>query len=118
MSVALSQAAEEKEAALDELNRTLNSQHEDERLKLSQKHQAEVTKLNAQLTDKTAELDLATEELRRLQSAIAKSEQGLGSATGEVEKLRSQVLRLQGELSAAQRQLEGSKKEISQLKVQ
>ena len=115
--VALSQAAEEKEATLDELKRTLISQHEDEREKLSEKHQAEITQLNAQLTDKTAELDLATEEIKRLQTAIDRSEQGLGSATGEVEKLRSQVLKLQGELGAAQRQLEGSKKEINQLKV-
>lgn len=116
-TIALSRAAQERETTLEELKRDLTSQHNEEQVKLSEKHAAEISKLNTLLTDRSSELDLATEELKRLQTAVAKSEQGLGSATGEVEKLRSQVGQLQGELSSAQRQLEGSKKEISQLKV-
>ena len=114
---ALSEAARDKETALEELKSTLTSQHNDERWKLSETHLAEISKMNSLLADKGAELDLADEELKRLKSAVAKSEQGLGSATGQVEKLRSQVGELQRELSSTQRQLEGSKKDFSQLKV-
>lgn len=114
---ALSEAVRDKEMALEELKSKLTSQHDDERWKLSETHLAEISKLNALLMDKNAELDLANEELKRLKSTVAKSEQGLGSATGQVQELRSQVGQLQGELSGAQRQLEGSKQEISQLKV-
>ena len=105
-----------KETALKELRKELVSQHDNERWKLSEAHSAVISKLNGLLMDKSAELD-ATEELKRLKSAIAKSEQGLGSATGQVEKLRSQLGQLQGELTSTQKQLEGSKKESTQLKV-
>lgn len=114
---ALSEVARDKETALEELKRTLTSQHNEERWKLSETHLAEISKLNALLADKGAELELAEEELKRLKSAIAESEQGLGSATGQVEKLRGQVGQLQGELASTRRQLEKSIKDFSQLTV-
>ena len=115
--VALAESVRGKETALEELRKELVSQHDNEQWKLSEAHSAEISKLNGLLMDKSAELDLATEELKGLKSAIAKSEQGLGSATGQVEKLRSQLGQLQGELTSTQKHLEGSKKESSQLKV-
>ena len=115
--VALAESVRGKETALEELRKELVSQHDNEQWKLSEVHSAEISKLNGQLMDKSAELDLATEELKGLKSAVAKSEQGLGSATGQVEKLRSQLGQLQGELTSTQKQLEGSKKESTQLKV-
>ena len=117
MCVALADAARNKESALEELRKKLASQYDEERWKLSETHLAEISKLNALLTDKSAELDIAMEELKRLKSAVAKSEQGLGSATGQVEKLRSQLGQLQGELSSTKTLLEGSKRESEQLKV-
>ena len=113
----MAEAARDKESALEELRKKLASQYDEEQWKLSETHLAEISKLNALLTDKSAELDIAMEELKRLTSAVAKSEQGLGSATGQVEKLRSQLGQLQGELSSAKTQLEGSKRENEQLKV-
>lgn len=113
----LAEAARERETALEELRKKLASQYDEDRWKLSETHLAEISKLNSLLTDKSAELDIATEELKRLRSAVTKSEQGLGSATGQVEKLRSQLGQLQGELSSAKTQLEGSRRENDQLKV-
>lgn len=115
--VALAEAARDKESALDELRKKLASQYEEEKWKLSETHLAEMSKLNALLTDKSAELGIAMEELKGLKSAVAKSEEGLGSATGQVEKLRSQLGQIQGELSSTKIQLEGSKRENEQLKV-
>ena len=83
--VALAESVRGKETALEELRKELVSQHDNEQWKLSEAHSAEISKLNGQLMDKSAELDLATEELKGLKSAVAKSEQGLGSATGQVE---------------------------------
>ena len=108
----------DRETALEELRKKMASQYDEERWKLSETHLAEISKLNALLTDKSAKLDIATEELKRLKSAIARSEQGLGSATGQVEELRSQLGQLQGELSSTKTQLKGSKKENDQLKVE
>ena len=117
MTAELSKATREKDTALEELRKRLSSQHDGKLQKLSEDLSAEISKLNALLVDKCAELDLALEELKRLKSAVAKSEQGLGSATGEVESLRGQLGQLQGELSSAKRELEGSKREISHQKV-
>lgn len=115
--VALSEAGRRKETAVEELRTRLTSQHDDKLAKLSESLSAEISKLNALLADKCAELDLAMEELKRLKSVVAKSEQGLGSATGQVERLRDQLGQLEGELSGTKRELEGSKREISQQKV-
>ena len=115
--IALAEAARDRETALEELRKKLASQYDEERWKLSETHLGEISKLNALLTDKSAELDIATEELKRLRSAVAESEQGLGSATGQVEKLRRQLGQLQGEISSTKTQLEGSKRENDQLKV-
>ena len=115
--VALAEAAREREISLEELRKKLASQYDEERWKLSETHLAEISKLNALLTNKSAELGIAMEELKRLRSAVAKSEQGLGSAAGQVEKLRSQLGQIQGELTSTKTQLEGSKRENDQLKV-
>ena len=115
--VELSKAAREKDTALEELRKRLSSQHDCELQNLSENLSAEISRLNALLTDKCAELDLAMEELNRLKSAVARSEQGLGSATGEVEKLRGQLGQLQGELSSVKRELDGSTRENSHQKV-
>ena len=115
--VALAEAAREREISLEELRKKLASQYDEERWKLSETHLAEISKLNALLTNKSAELGIAVEELKRLRSAVAKSEQGLGSAAGQVEKLRSQLGQIQGELTSTKTQLEGSKRENDQLKV-
>ena len=117
MCTALAKAVSDREAALEELKKTLDSQYDEERWKLSETHLAEISKLKAVLTDKTAELDVATEELKRLKSAVTKSEQGLGSATEQVETLRSQIGHLQRELSTTKTQLEGGKGENDKLKV-
>ena len=110
-------AMREKEAALDELRAQMESDKEEELKKLKQKLEDEKNQLQSVLSDKTSELDIAREQLKRLEYELAKKEQGMGSVASSLEKLREELMSVQGELAVAQREKDTEMKERIRLQV-
>lgn len=106
-----------KETALEELQRRLQSEREEEVQQLKEKFEAEITQLRDDLSDRTSELELAQAELQRLESELSKREKGLGSAADSLERLREELRRVRGDLSTARRGNEERTKERDKLVV-
>lgn len=102
--------------ALNELKQQIITQKEDEMQTLQSLYSSELSKLRAELSDKTSELDLTLEELKRLKSELLKGEKGLGSATSQIDKLREELNRTHSDLLASQRHYEQAATENAQLK--
>ena len=93
------------------------SEKEKELQNAQEQFESEFSSIKGLLRNKTAELDLALEELKMLKSKVSKDEKHLGSATGQIESLRGEVSQLQREIKISQAQLEETKKEKQHLKV-
>lgn len=79
--------------------------------------ESEKGQLSTLLADKTAELELAQEQLKRLESELLKKEQGMGSAASSLERLKMELMSTRGEMVVLQREKEGMMKERERLLV-
>lgn len=110
-------AKKDKDAALEELQRQMQLQREEEVGELKQRLESENSQLRRDFSDKSSELELALVQLKRLESELAKREQGLGSAASSLEALKAELMTAQGDLMASRKEKEGAVKERDRLLV-
>lgn len=102
---------------MEKLRSEMESEKQEEVARLRQLSENEIGNLRSALFDKTSELELAQEQLKRLEYELSRKEQGMGSVTSSLDKLRTELVSLQGELAAAQRQKEAVTKDKVALQV-
>lgn len=117
LCVAAIDAKRDREAAVSELQGQMESEKEEELKKLKQRMEDEISQLRSILSDKSSELDLAQEQLKRLEYELAKKEQGMGSVTSSMEELRAELVNIQGELVVSRKEREAALKEKVKLVV-
>ena len=101
----------DKEAALEALQQQTHLEREEALAHLKEQLEGEIAKLRCSLSDQSSELELARLELKRLESELARREQGLGSATTTLDRLRQELATVREELLSACQDKENSIKE-------
>ncbi len=115
--IALVDAMEERNKAIEKLKKQLNSQKEEEFLNLKEKLEGENSKLKSSLSDTMSQLVIAQEEVKRLEYALTQKEQGFDSASSSLERLNKETLAIREDLRLALREKEEVEKEKDRLLV-
>lgn len=101
----------DKEAALEALRHQLQLERDKALAHLKEQLESEASQLHHTLSEWGSELELARLELKRLESEVAKREQGLGSASTALDRLREELSAVREELISARTGKETSTKE-------
>lgn len=104
-------AVQDKEAALEALRQQTQLEREEALAHLKEQFEGEISQLRCTLSEQSSELELARLELERLESEVARREQGLGSATTTLDRLRQELATVREELMSACQDKENSIKE-------
>ncbi len=112
----LADVEEDKRSSLDTLKLHLLSQKDQELQQLNDLHSSKISELEAELANKSSDLEQVLEELNSLKDKLCKEEKGLGSANSAIDELRSHLTQCQSTLLASQRECADVKTGNAQLK--
>ncbi len=112
----LTNVEEEKRLSLDAIRRQLLSEKDLELQQLNDLYTSKLSKLEAELTNKTLELAQALEQLKSLNDILLREKQGLGSATSTIDELRAGLVQCQSSLLTSQQQFADVTTENAQLR--
>lgn len=115
--VAARNAIKDREMALGELERRLQSQRDEALQQLKRRLEEENARLRGNLSDRTSELELSEAELKRLESELSKREKGLGSAANSMERLREELKSVRQDMALAGKEKQECTKERDKLLV-
>ena len=99
------------------MKRQMQGEKEKEFLDLEERWKKENGQLMGSLSDQVMELELAREELKRLEAELAMKEKGLGSAASSQYKLKEELTAVKRDLANIHREQEHNMQENHQVSV-